>query len=191
MLNDPVSKYTDHHMITVESHVKVDEVAKAMVEAEVESILVFENSDVAGIVTLKDMLTDVLAKGKDPAQTTIHEITHKPIITINENATVKEAINLMNKNNIRRLVVKNQEKSVGMISQRVVIGNLGKFSAILPELEIPNKIRCPYCSSLFEDKKSLSHHIDDIHIGRGLLEGNLEQAGKLGSIKTPGNPRSL
>jgi signal-transduction protein with cAMP-binding, CBS, and nucleotidyltransferase domain len=178
-------------MVTVDSHVKVDEVAKAMVESEVESILVFENSDVVGIVTLKDMLTDILAKGKDPAKTTILEITHKPIISINENATVKEAINLMNKNNIRRLVVKNQEKSVGMISQRVVIGNLGKFSAVLPELEIPNKIRCPYCSSLFEDKKSLSHHIDDIHIGRGLLEGNLEQAGKLGSIKTPGNPRSL
>ncbi len=191
MLNDPVSKYADHHMVTVDSHVKVDEVAKAMVESEVESILVFENSDVVGIVTLKDMLTDILAKGKDPAKTTILEITHKPIISINENATVKEAINLMNKNNIRRLVVKNQEKSVGMISQRVVIGNLGKFSAVLPELEIPNKIRCPYCSSLFEDKKSLSHHIDDIHIGRGLLEGNLEQAGKLGSIKTPGNPRSL
>ena len=191
MLNDPVSKYADHHMVTVDSHVKVDEVAKAMVESEVESVLVFENSDVVGIVTLKDMLTDILAKGKDPAKTTILEITHKPIISINENATVKEAINLMNKNNIRRLVVKNQEKSVGMISQRVVIGNLGKFSAVLPELEIPNKIRCPYCSSLFEDKKSLSHHIDDIHIGRGLLEGNLEQAGKLGSIKTPGNPRSL
>jgi signal-transduction protein with cAMP-binding, CBS, and nucleotidyltransferase domain len=176
MLNDPVSKYADHHMITVESHVKVNEVAKAMVEAEVESILVFENNNISGIVTLKDMLTDVLAKGKDPAKTTINEITHKPIITINENATVREAINLMNKNNIRRLVVKNQERTVGMISQRAVIGNLGKFSAVLPELEIPNKIRCPYCSSLFDDKVVLSHHIDDIHIGKGLLEGNLKQA---------------
>jgi signal-transduction protein with cAMP-binding, CBS, and nucleotidyltransferase domain len=176
MLNDPVSKYTDHHMITVESHLKVNEVAKAMVEAEVDSILVFENSNVLGIVTIKDMLTDVIAKGKNSEQTTINEIVHKPIITINENATVKEAINIMNKNNIRRLVVKNQERPVGIISQRMVIGNLGKFSAVLPELEIPNKIRCPYCSSFFDDKKTLSSHIDDIHIGRGLLEGNLQQS---------------
>jgi len=49
----------------------------------------------------------------------------------------------------------------------------------------------PYCSSIYDDKKSLSHHIDDIHIGRGLFEGNLTQAGKLGSIKTATNPRSL
>jgi CBS domain-containing protein len=165
MLNDPVSKYTDHHMITVEANVKVNEVAKAMVEAQVDSILVFENGNVIGIATIKDMLAGVLAKGKNPEQT-----------TINENATVKEAINIMNKNNIRRLVVKNQERPVGIISQRMVIGNLGKFSAVLPELEIPNKIRCPYCSSFFDDKKTLSSHIDDIHIGRGLLEGNLQQS---------------
>lgn len=191
MLNEPVSKYADHHMITVEVHVNVDEVAKAMVESQVDSILVFENSNVVGIVTLKDMLTDVLAKGKDPTKTPVQEITHKPIISINGNATVKEAISLMNKNNIRRLIVKNEERLIGIISQRAVIGNLGKFSAVLPELEIPNKIRCPYCSSVFDDKKTLSSHIDDIHIGKGLLEGNLEQAGKLGSIKTPSNPRSL
>ena len=173
MLDEPVSKYTDHHMVTVEEHVKVNEVAKAMVDSQVDSILVFEKSNLIGIVTIKDMLTDVLAKGKDPSQTTIQEITHKPIITINENATVKEAIEVMNKKNIRRLVVKNEKRPIGMISQRAVIGNLGKLSAVLPELEIPNKIRCPYCSSLFDDKKTLSSHIDDIHIGKGLLEGNL------------------
>jgi len=49
-------------------------------------------------------------------------------------------------------------------------------SVELPELEIPDKVNCPYCQSQFDDKKSLSAHIDDIHIGRGLLEGNLAKA---------------
>ncbi len=97
----------------------------------------------------------------------------------------------MNKNNIRRLVVFNEERPIGIISQKAVIGNLGKYSASLPELEIPNKIRCPYCSSIFDEKESLSHHIDDIHIGKGLFEGNLSQADQLGSINSPTNPKSL
>ena len=31
---------------------------------------------------------------------------------------------------------------------------------------------CPYCESKFEDKEMLSSHIDNIHIGPGLLEGD-------------------
>lgn len=191
MLNDPVSKYTDHHMMTIESHLKVAEAAKVMTESEVESILVYENSDLIGIVTMKDIFRDVVAKGKDPSIVPLKEITHTNIIKINKDEKVKKAISLMNENNIRRLIVTNEERPIGIISQKAMIGNLGKFSASLPELEIPNKVKCPYCSSIFDDKKSLSHHIDDIHIGKGLLEGNLSQAGQLGSINSPTNPKSL
>jgi hypothetical protein len=97
----------------------------------------------------------------------------------------------MNKNDIRRLVVENEERPIGVISQKAIIGNLGKYAAVLPELEIPDKIRCPYCSSLFDDKKILSKHIDDIHIGKGLFEGNLSQTEQLGSIKRATYSKSL
>jgi hypothetical protein len=53
---------------------------------------------------------------------------------------------------------------------------MNDYSVELPELEIPDKVKCAYCASQFDDKKSLSAHIDDIHIGRGLLEGNLAKA---------------
>jgi predicted transcriptional regulator len=182
MLNDPVSKYTDHHMTVIESHLKVDYAAKMMMDSEVESVLVFENDDLIGIVTMKDIFRDVVAKGKDPSKLTLKEIVHKHIIKINKDEKVKDAIALMTKNNIRRLIVTNEERPIGIISQKAVIGNLGKYAALLPELELPDKVRCPYCSSLYEDKNSLSHHIDDIHIGRGLFEGNLAQADQLGSI---------
>lgn len=182
MLNDPVSKYTDHNMTAIEGHLTVDYAAKIMMDSEVESVLVFENDDLIGIVTMKDIFRDVVAQGKDPTKLTLKEIAHKSIIKIHKDEKVKDAIVLMTKNNIRRLIVTNDERPIGVISQKAVIGNLGKYSATLPELEIPDKVRCPYCSSLFDDKKLLSHHIDDIHIGRGLFEGNMSQADQLGSI---------
>ncbi|MEX0639501.1 MAG: CBS domain-containing protein [Nitrosopumilaceae archaeon] len=191
MLNEPVSKYTDHRMATIDSHFKVNDAAKAMVDSNVESILVFEDNKIIGIVTIKDIFRDVVAKGKDPFRVSLKDIVRRVIIKINKDAKVKDAIDLMNKNDIRRLIVTNEESPIGTISQKTVIGNLEKFAALLPELEIPDKIRCPYCSSLYDDKKSLSRHIDDIHIGKGLFEGNLTQAGKLGSIKSATNPRSL
>jgi CBS domain-containing protein len=191
MLNDPVSKYTDHHMTTIDSKYMVNAAAKAMVDSNVESILVFENSQIIGIVTIKDIFRDVVAKGKDPSKVSLKDIVRRKIIKISKDAKVKDAIDLMNKNDIRRLVVENEERPIGIISQKAIIGNLGKYAAVLPELEIPDKIRCPYCSSLFDDKKILSKHIDDIHIGKGLFEGNLSQTEQLGSIKRATYSKSL
>ncbi|GEM_PF-264499 len=35
-----------------------------------------------------------------------------------------------------------------------------------------DEISCPYCESIFENKEELSKHIDRIHHGSGLLEGD-------------------
>ncbi len=32
--------------------------------------------------------------------------------------------------------------------------------------------KCPYCDSVFKSRTELSKHIDRIHIGSGLLEGD-------------------
>lgn len=34
------------------------------------------------------------------------------------------------------------------------------------------ELSCPYCESKFQDKEELSSHIDKLHIGPGLLEGD-------------------
>jgi uncharacterized C2H2 Zn-finger protein len=36
-------------------------------------------------------------------------------------------------------------------------------------------VSCPYCESKFKDNAELSKHIDRIHTGLGLLEGNKRQ----------------
>ena len=36
----------------------------------------------------------------------------------------------------------------------------------------PPLVECPYCQSKFKDKADLSKHIDRIHTGLGLLEGD-------------------
>ena len=82
----------------------------------------------------------------------------------------------MEKNDIRRLVVTNDDRPIGLISRKALVGNMSEYDVPLPELEIPDKIKCPYCMSLFENKKEMSSHIDGIHIGKGLLQGNLAKA---------------
>jgi len=176
MLNDPVSKYTIKKMVTIDTGLSVQDAAKVMVEAKADSILAYTNYNVIGIVTTKDMLSEIVANGKDPSKITIGELAKRKIITIHKDAKVKEAIDLMTKNDIRRIVVMSDERPIGLITRKALVGNMSELAADLPELEIPDKIKCPYCSSQFDDKNTLSSHIDGIHIGKGLLEGNLSKA---------------
>ena len=175
MMDEPVSTYTDRKLTVIDSNIKLSEAAQQMVKSNIDSFLVSENDDVVGIVTNKDILSDIVAKGKDPSKVSVKEIARKPLIKIQKESTVKDAILLMNKHNVRRLIVTDAIKPIGTITQKMIIGNLGKYATPLPMLEAPSKATCPYCQSAFDDKLVLSKHIDDIHIGKGLLQGNLAQ----------------
>lgn len=173
LLNEPVTKFTTPKMTAVASNLTIHDAAKAMADSKIDSILVFENGEIIGIMTEKDILRDVVAKGLDPKKTTVKKITKSPLITIQKDATVREAIEIMKKHDIRRLIVMDK-RPIGLITQKMVCGNVSEDAFPLPEL-VSDKVFCPYCSSQFENKKMLSKHIDDIHIGRGLFEGNLKR----------------
>ncbi|MGI0102486.1 MAG: CBS domain-containing protein [Nitrosotalea sp.] len=82
LLKEQVSKFTNHKMTTVESNLTIQDAAQAMAESKVDSILVFENNKITGIVTERDILYDVVAKGLDPTKTVLNQITKSPLITI-------------------------------------------------------------------------------------------------------------
>lgn len=163
LLNEPVYKFTNPKMTTIASNLTIQDAAKAMVESHIDSILVFENDKIIGMVTEKDILYDVVAKGLNPTKTILKEITKSPLITISKKSPVKEALELMKKYDIRRLVVVDK-RPMGLITQKMVCGNLRNNQLLLPELETVDKTFCPYCSQNFKDNKSVCKHIDEVHI---------------------------
>ena len=191
-LLQPISNFIDASFVIQEGNQAVSEGVKKMAEYGVDSLVIINNNIINGMVTYKDILFDVVAKGKDPTNTKLKEIMRTPLIIIQKGAKIKDAISMMSENNVRRLVVVDNAIPVGVISQKVLVGNIARQAIVLPELEIPNKIKCPYCSSIFDDKGTLSSHIDNIHVGRGLFEGNLARSEELGSINPPSNfPKTL
>jgi signal-transduction protein with cAMP-binding, CBS, and nucleotidyltransferase domain len=152
--------------------------AKAMRDAGVSSVLVGRYEKLAGIVTEKDILYRVVAEHRSPFKTVLKDVMSSPLITIDESVSVKDAIVLMRKNGIRRMPVTKNGEIVGLLTLRSIIGNSRERSIELAEVELPgakNEIACPYCLSKFESKEDLSKHMDRLHLGSGLLEGDLRQ----------------
>jgi uncharacterized C2H2 Zn-finger protein len=50
--------------------------------------------------------------------------------------------------------------------------HLEYISILMTTKESQEQVSCPYCESKFKDRVELSKHIDGVHTGLGLLEGD-------------------
>jgi CBS domain-containing protein len=153
----------------------VTQAAKIMRDRGVGAILVAGGGEFKGIVTERDVLYKVVAEGRNPTNVKLRTVMSSPIHTIEYTATAGDAIAKMSRLKVRRLAVTENETIVGLVTQKsIIVGEEGE-KLTLPELNKPNVLRCPYCEEEVRDVNDLSRHIDLVHIGKGLLEGNLSK----------------
>jgi len=96
----------------------VSEIAKVMVEQNVGAVIVTRDYEPLGIVTERDILERVVLANKNLDEVVAQEIMTAPLLTIDSSRTVEEALEIMRKNQLRRLVVVKGEKLVGLVSER-------------------------------------------------------------------------
>lgn len=113
--------------IVVGPDISIEESAKKMQIQKVGSLLVAEGSNFLGIITEKDLVDKVLAKGIDPKKTRVKEVMTNIVHTVGPNEDLLVAIRKMAKSNVKRLPVLDNGKLVGFLTSKDVL-------AIQPEL---------------------------------------------------------
>ena len=110
------------NLISVEAEDSVIDVARLMDEHNISSVLVRgKEKRFVGIITDRDMVSRVISKGLDPKKVKAHEVMSSPLITISPEASIEEAAGKMRDNKIRRLVVEEDHRQVGIISESDMI----------------------------------------------------------------------
>jgi glycosyltransferase involved in cell wall biosynthesis/CBS domain-containing protein len=89
-----------------------------MQKENVGSIVVVENNQPVGIVTEKDLLQRVLRFEKNLELTLVRDVMSKPLVTIEANRTIADALEMLQKHNIRRLIVTREGVLVGLTTER-------------------------------------------------------------------------
>lgn len=105
-------------MITLDKDLSVKSAIKLMVRKNIGSVVITgEGSKPIGIVTERDILKSIAYRKTKP-ETKVEEIMSKPLISLEANATLGEAAETMIKKKIRRLLVTQNDKYIGIITQR-------------------------------------------------------------------------
>jgi CBS domain-containing protein len=117
-------------IVSVESTTTVKEAMDLMVEKDIGSVAVTRNGEMVGLLTERD----ILKKCCPDTQCTIkkaRDIMSSPLVTIDADATIGEAANLMAEKKIRRLLVTEGGKIQGIITERDVMrGTLDVFRTL-------------------------------------------------------------
>ena len=105
------------NVITIESVKKAHDAAIILKEREISFLVVVKEGKPIGIVSERDIVRKIVADNNDAQTTQLEIIMSKNFKWVEPNASIESAVQKMLNNNIRRLVVLENEKLVGVITQ--------------------------------------------------------------------------
>lgn len=107
----------DTNIVTVPKGTMAKDALQKMIEHGVWSIVVTDGDQMVGVMTERDFLRRCILKGLNPEKTPVEELMSSPLITIDADAPIGEALQTMVAKNVRRLYVKDSGKIIGRITQ--------------------------------------------------------------------------
>ena len=108
-------------LFSVEEHQSVAEVARKMAELHVGAIMVFKGLELRGVFSERDLMRRVVVERRDPDITAVGHVMTEDIATIEETASLEEAMESMHANGCRHLPVTRDGGVVAFLSMRDVM----------------------------------------------------------------------
>lgn len=117
------------HVACIPQGTSVAAGAVTMSERNVSCMIIMEGENASGIITERDLFKKIVAQEKDPAQIPVEEIMTGPVITIPPTCSIYNATRIINEKRIRHLLVMEDHKFLGIITQTDI------FRAVRKKLE--------------------------------------------------------
>jgi CBS domain-containing protein len=110
--------------VTVIFSETVSSIAEKMTSSNIGAVIVMKGGVPTGIITEKDIIAKVVRNHKDPEKTLAQDVMSSPLISVEVNTNVKDALKLMRLKEIRRLAITREKRLVGLVSERRLIDSL-------------------------------------------------------------------
>jgi len=104
------------NVVTVDVGVNVRKAVERMNKQEIGCLVVLEKGNFAGILTERDVLKRVVAKARNPKKTLVGDVMSKPLIVVDPQASLEEALELMFEKRVKKLPVVKNKKLMGLIT---------------------------------------------------------------------------
>ena len=126
-----IRNYMREDIVTADVGTSVFEASRIMLEKDIGYLIVLDKRKPVGIVTVRDLVMEVMAKARDPLKMKISEIMSSPLVTIDPDSDVQEAVETMVKHGIRTLAVVRDGTLYGTFGARDLARHFNEYSEIV------------------------------------------------------------
>jgi trk system potassium uptake protein TrkH len=117
VLERPVSSYMHRLFVNLDENMSVSSAVKQMHSHNADTIIVLRGNTTVGIVTDSDIIDKVVMRGEDSDDVFLKSIMSAPLVTISPKGTVKQALQLMRLNQIKRIPIADSSGILGVVTQ--------------------------------------------------------------------------
>jgi len=121
-------------IIYIKSDDTIANTSKKMLEFDIGFLPVEKNKKIIGVITDRDIATKVFSNTKS-LDVKIEDYISKNIITINKESKLEEALFIMSKNKIKRLIVLDDRLVVGIISLSDILNDFNNNELLIKTLK--------------------------------------------------------
>lgn len=107
--------------VWIKPEVSIEQCSKLMVKKHVGGILVKVKDKLVGIITEKDIVRRVVAKGKNPKKLKVNDVMIKKIVTIEPEKDIYDAILVLKEHGFRHLPVVKNNKLLGILTMKDIL----------------------------------------------------------------------
>ena len=122
-----VSDYMRKDISTIGIDGSAFEASKKMLNDKVCYVIVLGEGKPVGIVTMKDLVLKVMAEDKDPKIVKLTACMSSPLVTIDPDRSIEEAVETMKKHGFKRLPVVKNNITYGIFCVRDLIEHYDEF----------------------------------------------------------------
>jgi CBS domain-containing protein len=117
-------------LIAVDGEASADHAISLMVEKDIGALVVTQKDEYVGILTERDVMREC-CPDRSCATTKVEEIMSKPLIAVDVETPIGVAVERMTDHNIRRLLVTETGKIIGIVTQKDLMrGTVEAFRAM-------------------------------------------------------------
>jgi trk system potassium uptake protein len=120
VLERPVSSYMHRLFVNLDENMSVSSAVKQMHSHNADTIIVLRENTTVGIVTDSDIIDKVVMRGEDSDDVFLKSIMSAPLVTISPKGTVKQALQLMRLNQIKRIPIADSSGILGVVTQEAL-----------------------------------------------------------------------
>ena len=102
---------------TIEGNQTAQEAAEIIAEKDISFLVVMKDGMPEGVFSESDVVRKVAAQNKKSSEVLVSEIMSYKFRSVDPTTTIEDAVQKMLNNNIRRLLILEDEKLVGVITQ--------------------------------------------------------------------------